>query len=1300
MSPPDPDRIAKAMLSPAWSGLVRTDADLKTIGSWDPKLIRHPRLLVPVDVQALYVAPGSKELFVRLPFALTTPDGSDPEPMPEPFAKGAPRASGVYLHWALPDSLLSGELKDVDSGSRNRLALSTLPDRWVVLRIAVPRRGGDQAVLRGWVIEADTTRVVPLESWPAAADGATPTGKTVAPEELTGSVGGTLNWTGVYDAVENRFSFHDPLDDVADATGGGAFGNTGTYVVAGWWSKSELDPLDSVHSTYAFYDRLKTLGWQLASDQEGGDKLPGEAVMTAARRESIGLKTAERYSLEKPAQSARLAPGAVQQSAAVEKLAVEQAYEPARSAFAEAGRRIVKSRPRHLFSTLLHGEVHGVPMGGRITISDLRPDAKATGLAIGQHGDDVAAAMASEGMGITDPAKRRDTERILSAFTGQRLNELGTANGVVDVEEYEHAAGFESRSGGPGAIDRIRIGGEGGPLPAGRGARSEQAKNRPSKTKGAASDALNAPRMTFKTGGRSNLMSKSTAEHRAEIGSWTDQKLGARTQQQSRLVQRSAPRYYRPLEPIVAVRNAVRSFRHRGDGRFSADGTMLCRWPTQVGTRIDGVIDAARLLPPLPAGAIPPEVVSLIRSALLIDPYFVPWTSQQAGKQTGVPQPQALARLKAESALRFGNTASYTGALPVGGGGKSNTRLNGLVTTDQFRRFSLVAGVDPSPVAVTVWVQPWVPLWLDWEIEVIASNRLDGVGLEAIDLEPQKDTWLPAAEPRTLRGRSALNTGTAKTLAAAIDAWMKAEDARDKENAGEADEKTEAALADIADHIETLDVLSASLESVQEQLLGLPLGDLGVLSPRQGDTATLDKPVPVDVPQLLLNGALRLTRARIIDAFGRTLDLPVERTQVPARCLVPSAPTGTMRLTPRLMRPARWLFRLVDPTDLTADSPDATIDQIDPTAMVNPVAGFLLPDHIDEALEVFDTEGNPLGQLMHESFGNGVAWEIAPGRSGPADAGPLYDLQPAQQILGLFATNLMAVDAEARKGESAEPGMESALSALLRAIDTTLWTVDTFSNLGTAHIVGLVGRPIAVVRATLKLDIDDDLDELDLSDDEIRTAREAAYRDLADRTFPVRIGELTRDDDGLLGFFVDDDYSRFHVVDKAVRDGALDSGRNRGQLSQKGSIPQVPDVRPILHPYLVAQDEVLVHPGQVVRLTLLLYPSGKVHLTSGVLPRKSLMLVRDWTFPGLSVMAPSARIGPVLIEPGDVRLPKISSFPKEQIWTRRDSPVTWRDDPILAATQAALLPELPSQVEEGYIRVGPKSDTEPSEGGG
>ena len=88
-----------------------------------------------------------------------------------------------------------------------------------------------------------------------------------------------------------------------------------------------------------------------------------------------------------------------------------------------------------------------------------------------------------------------------------------------------------------------------------------------------------------------------------------------------------------------------------------------------------------------------------------------------------------------------------------------------------------------------------------------------------------------------------------------------------------------------------------------------------------------------------------------------------------------------------------------------------------------------------------------------------------------------------------------------------------------------------------------------------------------------------------------------------------------------------------------------------------------------------MHPGGKVHLTSGILPRTDRALARDWVAPGLSVLAPSLRTGPLLIDADKVRLPKVASFPAEQLFTRRDTPTSWKDDPILAATQSALLPD-------------------------
>ena len=45
---------------------------------------------------------------------------------------------------------------------------------------------------------------------------------------------------------------------------------------------------------------------------------------------------------------------------------------------------------------------------------------------------------------------------------------------------------------------------------------------------------------------------------------------------------------------------------------------------------------------------------------------------------------------------------------------------------------------------------------------------------------------------------------------------------------------------------------------------------------------------------------------------------------------------------------------------------------------------------------------------------------------------------------------------------------------------------------------------------------------------------------------PVRLGELTRSDDGLLGYFVDGDFTRVRLVDRAVADLAREAGRSAG----------------------------------------------------------------------------------------------------------------------------------------------------------
>jgi hypothetical protein len=196
----------------------------------------------------------------------------------------------------------------------------------------------------------------------------------------------------------------------------------------------------------------------------------------------------------------------------------------------------------------------------------------------------------------------------------------------------------------------------------------------------------------------------------------------------------------------------------------------------------------------------------------------------------------------------------------------------------------------------------------------------------------------------------------------------------------------------------------------------------------------------------------------------------------------------------------------------------------------------------------------------------------------------------------------------------------------------------------------------------------------------------------------------------VLALFVDDDWSRVRLVDKAIAGRAAEGGRSRGQLGLLASAAAsgMPAAVPIDHPYVAGTDDadtLVLHVGQTVTLTLLMHPAGRASLTSGVLPRKALALARDWVGPGLARIAPSLRTGPVLVETdldteGQVRLPKVSVFGKDQNFLWRDTPATWRTDAILAATQTALLPDTPAELREGWIRVAPELPDTPAAGGG
>lgn len=1319
-APRDAAAVQQVLRSKRFLAADRAALDLREIATWDKYLLREHRLLVPIDVQALYVAPGSTEKMVRLPMLVAHVDGEPitdiEDGLPDPFDEGAPREAGVHLHWAMPDALLRGSFQPAGDGSANRLALPPLPDRWVVLRLLLPR-GAAEPVLSGWVLEADRAVAVPLAQWQeggAASTAATPAGDELRRDQLTGTVGGAVSWSGVYDAVLNRFAFHDPLADLRTVAPQGVDEDCASYLVAGWWSDPALDPLDEARSNDSLHEMLERLRWRLL--YEWGDEAwtRQQSKAQADLRKALGLTSTDRWSEPRPQPGSKLraARAAVPTTpfVPIDKTFLARQERVAVSAFASEAIERYVAPAWQLRSSLLHGAIYGVPVRGAAAF-DRRPSADGVGIALGLHDDDLIAGFAAA---QSSPDQRRATERLLTAFTAQKVNRLGSADGAVELEEHEHGIAFASLPAGSAGTDRylqrVQTGGTGG---LGLGRKRGKHVGISAQTKatkgvlGAQPAAVKAEtHLAFK--GKPNLI-KATE---ALINDLARSRVGeVLAPTEARVVDRPAPRFTFPTEPMLAVRGAGRSLRHGHDGRGSADNKLTCRWPTHVIAEIDGVIAKDRFIRSIGNGSVPSEVLTLAREALLHDPYHDDWIAA-ALAPPGAGRNALLTRLKAESVLRFGRDGRYDGTTAVldpvlarspsrraraaAQAVRPGVQEQQALVADELRRFSLYKGADPDLVGVTTWAQPWVPMWLEWEITVegLDPPTLQAWRLGAVDLDGATAGF--DGSTATLRGRSQLTSGAARTLHDAITDWLSAEDALDDDGAGLVDEDLESAYRTLDTAVKHLDVMTATLDGLRTQLLGLPARD-GLHRPSAVEGVS--NPAPTSPPHLVLAGCATLTRARVLDAFGRTLELPVEGVITPTRTSLLARP-GALLLRPRLLRPARWLFRLVDATTpVGAEGTEARVDQIEAALQVNPVAGFVMPDHLDESLEVFGIDGAPIGELLHEPVSGGVMWEIAAGREGPADAGPHYGLAPAQRPLADFAAALVAADAAARSGRPVsdeESDHESALSALLRAIDTTLWTVDSFASLGSEHVAGLVGRPVAVVRAQLRLELRPPLD-VDLSDPQRAAEWAQAEQEAARHAFPVRIGELTRSDDGVLGFFVDDDYSRFRLVDKVIAANAPRAGRSRGQLGVFGQSAGLPPASVIAHPYIAGSDDadtLLLHLGQTVTLTIFMHPAGKATLTSGVLPRKALALARDWVGPGLSAIAPSLRTGPVLVETdlaaeGQVRLPKVSVFGKDQNFLWRDTPASWRTDAILAATQTALLPDSPAEMREGWIRVAP-----------
>ncbi|MCD0453318.1 hypothetical protein LO762_29665 [Actinocorallia sp. API 0066] len=358
-------------------------------------------------------------------------------------------------------------------------------------------------------------------------------------------------------------------------------------------------------------------------------------------------------------------------------------------------------------------------------------------------------------------------------------------------------------------------------------------------------------------------------------------------------------------------------------------------------------------------------------------------------------------------------------------------------------------------------------------------------------------------------------------------------------------------------------------------------------------------PEPISAFNPIRAGVTRLSRLRIVDTFGLAHDVDVSTARAASRLRVPGRP-GWVAMPPRLAQPARLAFRWLDS--------DHDLREMNDVPVTSPVCGWLVPDDLNDGLDVYSDDGVHLGLISAEPDPADALlarWRAAPG-------GPI---SVPEQIVN---AHLRALVGRIRAlGPDPFAEFVTALDALTSGIEPEDQSADLFTI-----------RPLAVVRAELDLQLmgppachqDWNVFRQDLRHG---TREHDGYPEVV---FPVRVGAADRLGDGLVGYWPD---------------------------AEGGFIP------------VTGAPPLEVSPsGDPLTLLMLVDPRAPVHVVSGVLPAQAVSLPAAQYRAALDRLRVPRFAAPVLTDGDALALPVPSIAGHRWTWREQAPDGAWSDRPL------------------------------------
>lgn len=1282
------------------------------------------RLLVPMNIEALVVEKNDKKQWVDLTpkfFNLERNEflGQDLETEISDIVNDL-HEPGVHLHWALPDGLAHGVQE-----SGGDLTFPLVPNRWMIVRLwdndEVPQ---PNLQFRAWVVESDPINDDAVALFPRGQPLENPNSyKTVSvgrrseldnwregssklgSVDLTALGYGDPAFAACYPACKTLLGFHDKdLDQDLSNLNSAAL----KYFVAGWYSDPGKDPLYKTldHSEAPFEDLARFLSstkWVYSGFEQ--------AMQKVKRAKDLGVEVQETTTLLERMQKNR--PEAKAEASALQSKI--SALKQENLALSQEVATLGKDLPAHI---LCHGVVSGIGWkregaqypGGV-------PPADAVQIAVGNTAIQALSLLFKANLSGTD------LPLLLEAFQYDLLSTLEKPVGRDALQQKIHERHFSPLSRGIRwdliqAAPPADASGEPSPAIPGDVLLLLEKINTIQRSINHLKRELDSARSQLYAVWYKKILFARTPNPEVKNRDATDKDL---KEQESALQQRIAAlttqiqgfedengrprgddwkallkllavflpgykvdpveetRFWKPNDPVVLLAGPAfeRSARHGEDGRYRPDGNLLCRLDGQEVTRIKitvtrdhqpefGPSDLDKWCAPLLAKSLPAKVTDLLRECLLLtlDKKRAHALIYAAYEKI---QPGLADKRKEE-------VSGLSAALLAWG--LQNFRDDSSPSDFVAKPSDVFAVSDqstiPSPVCNKRWQKnPWLPLFLQWQVTWAPAYSKTAEALKNWNLNSEGTafSWpgeVPKMEGKTYNGANLLTASATLNFSDRLRDYILTHDNLE--------------LKKFQTAVRSMNVLCQALGGLTQNLImRKPRLELRPIDQKNKDIASILQqmrewlsPLMEDAFFPIRAGRLKLAKLRVVDAFGQFLELSDEVLKKVAG-EPPANRNGEIQFEPRLAQAARLTLEWL-PASRWQTAGIADVSHEDP----NPVCGWVLPNFLDQALMIYDSQGHALGALQAvktkswvDGFGGkaveieGFHWIGLPGSKsfvfGPSKPGTDPLGPTANPHLSKFVLGLLSLDT----------GKAQAFAALLQKMNEALSVAGGVGSSQNPNLALLIGKPLALVRASISLELDG-LPATAQGWNESKESRTQQADEIKNLKFAVRLGDrkpwkdLWLGEDGLIGFFQKQDYTSFFP---AYGITGKDDAYNKYSVA-----PEISAAAPL-------------------NLTLLMDPARGVCATTGILPRQ----IFEFPYRDIADTLENKQVifytGPVLSpkaaadKPG-IRMPQPSDIYGQWSWTHHPAVDVWREEGINdTQKEPGYFFEAPLEIEEGWLSL-------------